>query len=458
MSLFELNTSQKRAAAAVTAMAFGLSMAGCASSDDDAKASKSPYSPEMVTAAEKAALELAGGKELGGSLSFYIANSGDEAKVIEAAVKPFEDATGVDVKITNNTNDALVQTKVRADLAPDVVDSNSIGAMKAYADQGLLKDVGAMVGEDVMAQNFDQGLIDAATIDGTNYGVWTEVDNYMVWYNPKTYKGPDSPATWDELNTWAAGEAKAGNTPWCMAQEAGDGSGFPGAQWIENWFLKNYGPEKLTAWANGELAWSSPEVKSAFEALGAIATDETMVKGGATSVLATSFLNNGTGLISEPPTCSVMMWGVFAGALTLGDDKNLAPLEDIDFFKTPAADPAFANVEDVGGHVTYAFSDTKQVQAFIKYWASAESQSLLASSGYWTEANNAVPAAAYTNPLLSKAKETLLNDETTLATGPYLLGAADVVTAFKKAVVGYVQEPDSLDALLADLDAIQNKS
>ncbi|MEU6199949.1 ABC transporter substrate-binding protein [Streptomyces sp. NPDC047061] len=325
-----------------------------------------------------------------------------------------------------------------------------MGSLQQYAEKGKLVDLGSMIGSDTLKADFPESLLTAATVNGKVYGVFTGVDNFMVWYDPKTYKGPKDPSSWAELEKFTQQQAAAGSTPWCMAQNAGAGSGFPGTQWIEAWFIKHYGAAKLQDWASGKLSWTSPEVKAAWQAFGAVATDKKMVNGGPTGVLSASIVNNGTGLISSPAKCQVMLWGVYADGLTLMQNKALKPVTDLDFYPVPAASPAYANDELFGGHVAYAFNDNPQTRALMKYWASAQAQTLLVASGQWTEANTKIPASAYSNPLLKKSYQQLVNGRT-LAAGPSLYGSPAVLTAYDKGVVNYIQNPGSLDTILAGL-------
>ncbi|WP_326761659.1 extracellular solute-binding protein [Streptomyces phaeochromogenes] len=432
-----------------------LTTAACANSTSTGSSSQTTgASQKLAAAAREEALAAADGKKIGGKVTMLGINGGAEGKLIKDALKPFTDATGIQVDYTGNEDLAtVVQTRVQAGNPPDVVDAADLGSLLRYAKQGKLVDLGSLIGTGTLKSSYPQSLLDAATVNGKTYGVFTEIDNFMVWYNPKTYKGPKAPATWAELEKFTKQQARAGKTPWCMAQNAGAGSGWPGAQWIENWFLKHYGAAKLTDWANGKLSWTSPEVTAAWKAFGAVATDSKMVAGGPTTVLSTSVVNNGTGLVSSPPTCSVMLWGVYAGGVTLSQNASLKAGEDLDFFPVPAGSPAHADDELFSGHVAYAFNDNPQTRALLKYWASAPAQSILVASGQWTEANTKIPASAYTNPLLKKASQQLLNGKN-LVTGPSMSSSPAIVTAFDKGVVGYIQKPGSLSDILSGIQRI----
>jgi len=436
-----------------------LTLGGCASATESSSPGSSGgddqlFSAEQVSEAQDAALEAAGGSEIGGSLTLSGVLSGEEGQDFEAVLKPFSDATGVQINYSaSQDQNATVQAQVEAGNPPDLVDGVGSGAMLDYAQQGLLLDVGSVVGRDVLADGFNSGLLDSVTSDGKIYGIWSEVDDFMVWYNAKTYDGPTDP-TWDELTDWAQSKAKTGQAPWCMALEAGSASGFPAQPFIENIFLKTYGAQKLTAWANGDLSWSSPEVKQAFEEFGAIAGSDEMVNGGPQAVISTGIANYGSGLFSDPQQCSLMLWGNYAAGLVQGEYPEVKVPDDLSFFPVPPTDNAeAAQAQNIAGHVMYAFNDTPQVRAFLKYWASAQAQTLIAATGRWTVDQQGVPEDAYPNAAMRQAAELLNQPDAELVPGPSAVAPAAVTSAWQKAIIGYLQDPSSLDEQLASIDA-----
>lgn len=449
----------RRTTTVAVGMVSALVLTACASaSQSTSNGTTTKFSSDLVSQAKQEALADSGGKKLGGSITVIGVNGGNELKVVQSVIKPFEDATGITVNYTGSQDlTAIVAAKVSAGAPPDVVDDAGAGSLVGYAKKGLLKNVGAMVGEDKLKQAFAPGLLDAASVEGTTYGVWTEIDNFMLWYDPKTYTGPKPPQTWDQLDSFTAGQAATGKTPWCMAQNAGANSGFPGSQWIENWFVKHYGADLTRQWATGRLPWTSPQVKAAFQAFGAVASNAKMVNGGPAGVLSAPIVNNGTGLLSNPAKCQVMLWGVYGAGLTLNQFPQAKSITDLDFFPVPAGNAAYDNLESIGGHIAYAFTGKPQTAAFMRYWASSQAQRLFVTSGQWTEANQQIPASAYANPILAKAKTTLLAGKT-LVTGPSILAPGATVIEFYRAVVAYIQNPASLDGILANLQKTATSS
>ena len=64
-----------------------------------------------------------------------------------------------------------------------------------------------------LKSDYGQSWIDLGTTSGKLYGifVWSSLKG-LIWYDPKQYKGPNPPKTWDELMTWSKTTADSGKT------------------------------------------------------------------------------------------------------------------------------------------------------------------------------------------------------------------------------------------------------
>ena len=144
------------------------------------------------------------------------------------------------------------------------------------------------------------------------------------------------------------------------------------------------------------------------------------------------------------------VWGSWLPGLVGG---QVEPGQNLDFMAVPASDPAFSSTEVFQSTAAIAFEDTEPVRALMKCIASTEAQTLLASADQWTVSNVNVPAETYSSPLLQRSAETFFGDGVTLATGPNVLADAATGAAFYRGVVTYLQDPSSLDEVLAAIDA-----
>lgn len=436
------------AAAAITSAA--LALTACASDDQAAQqpgatAQAVGLDSSLYKKAVDEAKKIAGDKKLGGSIEYIGPNGGNEGAILQAVYQAFTDATGTKVNYTGtqDTNN-IVQSRSQAGNPPAIADL-SLGVATGYAKQGKLMDLTKVVGEDELKANYNQSLLDGASVDGKVFGVYQGFSNFMLWYNPEQYTGPKDPTSWKQITDWTDQEA-AKNTPvWCIAEESGAGSGFPGAQFIEILFAKKYGPDVLKQWGDGELKWTSPEVKDAFQMFGSIATDDKKVSGGVTGSLAASIATGSNGLVAKPATCQADVWGSWVPGL-IGADVKAGT--NLDFYQVPASNPKYQNTEIFQTTVATAFQDNAKTRAFMKFIESTPAQALLASADHWTVSNKNVPSDTYKSTLLQRAAKTYFGDDVTLATGPNVMADAATSAAFYKGVISYLQTPGSLDTVL----------
>ncbi len=211
--------------------------------------------PALIAAAEAKAKALTEGQSLSGSIEIIGQNGGYEGAITEASFAPFEAATGIKINYTSTQDTSIILARARAGNPPEVAQVQQ-GVMAGLIRDGKLIDLDSFMAEDLKA-NFTDAVNATAGLDGKTYGVYQGFSPFMFWYNPQAYTGPKDGATWDQVVQWTADQAAAGTPTWCLAQEAGAASGFPGAQMIETIFAKKYGPEKLRQWGDGTLPWTS---------------------------------------------------------------------------------------------------------------------------------------------------------------------------------------------------------
>lgn len=428
-------------------LAAGLVLAGCGDSPEEEQAND-PAS----NAARDAALEAAGGEEIGGSVSMLGLLGGEELDAFLEVLKPFEEATGVEVQY-EGTRDfaAVLQTRVEGGNPPDVVETPAIGEISAFAAEGNLVDLRKVLGNDALEDNFSTSLIETASLDGEVFGIYSTANlGGLIWYDPSTYEGPTDPASWDELQTWAQEEADDGRTPWCVALESGAASGWPAADFIDEILLRQAGPEFHQSWAAGEQSWTSPEVRAAFETYGETVA-EGIVYGDTTTVLSTNFAEAANAIYSEPPGCSILQQATFMGSIITDTFPDLEPGETLDFFPVPDFDPALPGIRSISGEIVGMINQTPQSEALVKYLATPEAGTLIAGTGRWLSPNLNVDDTAYEDPFLRRASEVLVEAEGTYTLGNSLMPQT-TVDAFWRAGLDYTQHPDQLDEILASIE------
>lgn len=424
-------------------------MTACASAEQ-AKGKQSGGDAEYYKAAVAEAKAIADGKDLNKSLEMVGLNSGGDGQALQELYKAFTEGTGVSVKYTGAPDvNNIVQSRLQAGNPPDVADL-SLGIGLSYAKDGDTIDLSDAFGDE-LSENFSEEALENTSVDGKVFGIYQGFNNFMLWYNPETYSGPESPTSWEQIKDWTTEQADEGNPVWCAAQNAGAQSGFPGAQFLENIFLKKYGPELYREWGEGGLPWTSPEVKDAFEEFGAMIGTDDNVAGGVSGILSTQIATGYNGLTSDPASCQAILWGAWVPGY-LGD--TVRPGENLDFYRVPATNEEFADYELFQSSASVGFTDNDTTKAFLQFISSTPAQTYLASLGRWPVANKNVASDAYPTTILKKISEEYFGSSGTKpAIGPNALADPETQNAYWKGVVTYLQNPSQLDDVLKTIQA-----
>lgn len=431
----------------------GLVTAACSS--DTSSREPSTAGDDAVAAAEEAAAAAAGGERLDGTVSILGVLGGEELDAFQTVLDPFERATGVDVQY-EGTRDfaAVLQTRLDGGNPPQLAVTPAIGEMAGLAQEGALVDLRPVIGDDVLAANYNPGLIETGTVNGQLFGLFNTVNlDGLVWYDPNRYDGPTEPASWDELQQWAQQQAGAGESPWCVGLESGAASGWPAADFIDEILLRQAGPEFHQRWRSGAEPWTSPPVRAAFETYGETVTED-MVYGGATTALSTSFTQAATPMLADPPGCYLLAQASFMGAIVTDSFPDLVPGEDLDFFPVPDFTTEYPNLRAISGEVITMLEETPQSAALVRYLASAEAATLVAATGRWLSPNQNVDAGAYEDYYLRKANQVLTGADGAYSLGNALMPQAEV-DAFWQAGLSYTERPEDLDAILRSIQDVR---
>ncbi|WP_433205616.1 ABC transporter substrate-binding protein [Dactylosporangium sp. CS-047395] len=429
-----------------------LALAACTSKAPSTEAPASA-APAAVQAARDAAAAAAEGKQLGGTLNLLGLLSGEQLNQYMSTLKPFQDATGTQVKYETTADlPAVLQTRIAAGRAPDLVSDPSAGQLRQLAEQGKLVPIGDWLDQAALRKDFPAGLLDLASTGGKLYGLFynASVQN-LIWYDPKSYDGPKPPADWADLQRWTASQAAAGSTPWCLGVESGAASGWLGAALIEQFMLRQAGTGPYDDWWQGKLSWTSPQVRAAFDAFGKLAADPKMVAGGPTAVLTTSFSTAPQGLYAKPPRCKLTPQAEWLGNTLAQSVPDVKPVDNVDFFTFPALDQANGGLLETSGEMLGAFRDSPQTRAFMRYLATPQFAALVGATGQWLPANRGVSVEQIPSALSKKAAQAYAKASDVRYAAQSAMPPA-MQSAFFKAVLDYVKTPASLDAILAGLD------
>lgn len=402
--------------------------------------------------------DASGGTAGGGSVSVLVVWGGEELASFEAMVAPFEEATGTDVKIESTRDvNAVLTTRLAGGNPPDVAGLPGPGPMAEFARLGDLKPLPQGV-LDVLEAEYNEGVIADSTVDDELVGIFIKMSvKGLIWYNPAAFEaaGYEVPEDWDGLNSLVDEAADAGTTPWGISLESGAASGWPATDWIEDFVIRQSGPEVYDAWVNGEQAWSSDEIRSAWESFGKWATDPAYVSGGPNTVLTLPFGNGGDCLFSEPAGCLLHHQASFITSFFEENSPGVAEAgTTYDFFPMPAID--FDGVV-YGGDLFGMFNDTPQAEALMEYLVTAEAQQIWVERGGALSANQEVALDLYPDDTSRRSAEFLVGSDVVRFDGSDKM-PAEMSEAFLGAVLEYVQNPGNLDSILENLDGVQESA
>lgn len=386
---------------------------------------------------------------------------GQEAEVFNAICKAFTDKTGIQVEFEATRDlDAVITTRVEAGNPPDVCALTGPGKMIELADKGKLADLSKVLDMTTFNKNYSQGWKDLGTVNGKLYGIYTKAAvKGLVWYNPKALKAagfeePKNGWTWDDMLAESDKIKATGKTPWAVGVESGAASGWVGTDWIENIFLRLYGPQKYTSWYQGKVSWTSPEMKKTWEYFGQIVAAQGMAFGGSQYINSTNFGGAAAPLFMNPPQAFFHQQASFIQGFITEQFPSMKPVTDFNFVGFPSIDQKYAKSMEVAADLFVAFRSTPEVKAFMDFVASAEAQSYWAAGTGGLATNKNVALTFYPDALTKRAAS-ILNDTTMVVFDASDMMKPEMNNAFWSAVVSYINKPSDLDKILADLEKVR---
>ena len=427
----------------------GLLVAACTSGT-----SATPSAGSATGAPAASGSPAASSGQIGGKVTVIGTWGGSEQDSFLAMVKPFEDQTGIKVEYTGTRDlNAVLTTGVASGILPDLAGLPGPGQMAEYARSGALKPLNDVLDLSQYKADTATALVDLGTVDGKITGVFIKAAvKGLIWYNPGVYTA-GAPTSWDDLQAKAKAAAAAvagGKTkPWCVGLESGAASGWPGTDWIEDFVLRQAGPDIYDKWVAGKQKWTSPEIKAAFQAFGQVVSPDE-VYGGPKTVVTTNFGDGGNPLFTTPPGC------IFHHQASFITDffKKQGGAKDgqFDFFPFPDINPQYAGAVEGAGDLFGMFNDTPQARALMKYLVTAEAQSIWVGRGGALSANTKV--TNYPDAISKRSAAILANAKI------FRFDASDLMPqamndAFWKAILDYTVDPTKLDSILTNLDTIQ---
>jgi alpha-glucoside transport system substrate-binding protein len=445
----------KPAAAPAASPAGSPSPAAAGSPSPAAKpgASPSPAAAASPSPAARAPLQL---QRIGGRVSVLGTWSGSEQDSFMAMIQPFMDQTGVtvDYEGTRDLN-AVLTTRVQGNNPPDLAGLPGPGPMADFARQGKLVDLSSIVDQQALRDEYANTWIQLGTVDNKLVSIFIKASvKGSIWYDPKTlqrFTSGQNPKTWDELMQLSQRISDSGATPWCVGLESGSASGWPGTDWIEDLVLRQSGPDVYMNWYQGKQAWTSNEIKNAWQAWGQIVGNEKMVYGGRQFILSTNFGDAGNPLFTSPPGCYLHHQLSAITDFFTKNNPNVKPGEDFNYFPFPDINQQYSGSLEVAGDLFGMFKDTPQARALIQYLTTPEAQAIWVKRGGALSPNKRVSADQYPDQISRQLAQDLVGAKTVVFDASDQMPDA-MNNAFFMGILNFVQSPGNLDSILADLD------
>ena len=320
----------------------------------------------------------------------------------------FESCTGIRVVPEYSPDGRALEARMSGGNAPDL----------AFAGMGFLPTAVNMTGAGVshpvpapaaVVANVERWWNPAwktyGSVDGVLYGAPTSADvKSLVWYSPKLFAaaGYEVPTTWEGLMSLSATIASTGDRPWCGGIEAGDDTGWPATDWLEEIVLGEFGGEVYDDWIAHKVTFDSPQIRQAMGTLDSWMRNPDWVNAGignVRSIATTWFVDAGQPILDG--RCFMLQQASFYESQwsDMQEDVDVGPDGDVYAFYLPAPESKPLRIVGSGG-VVLAFSDRLEVQYFQTYLSSPEwNTRRVQEGGDFVSANRGVPLDAYLDPI-----------------------------------------------------------
>lgn len=251
-----------------------------------------------------------------GFVTILGAFGGEEAELFRESLREFEEETGISIEYTGDqdfTN--TIRLRTSSGQAPDIAIFPQPGGLLELSEEGFIQPIDTYLDYDAIDRTLIPGFLDAVRLNGRVYGAPMRMAvKSLVWFPLEEYEAGGynmEPANLDELAEVAEEIRADGVTPWCMGWESGQGTGWVGTDWIEEYMLRLWGPEVYDQWVSNDIPFNDERVIAAFDALGEMLDIEDNVLGGRSGVLATAFSDAMLPAWEDPPRCMLERQGNF---------------------------------------------------------------------------------------------------------------------------------------------------
>jgi alpha-glucoside transport system substrate-binding protein len=378
-----------------------------------------------------------------------------EADRLVESWSDFAECTGIEVDYQGSSEfEAQIAVLAEGGNAPDIGIVPQPGLLNRLADGGWL-----IPASDSVVANIDEWWDpvwkEYATVDGTVYAapLMASIKGY-IWYSPAEFEenGWEIPTTLDELTELSETIAsETDHKPWCVGLESGEATGWPGTDWIEDFVLRQSGPDVYDQWVTHEIPFNDPAIAEAFDAVGGYLKNADMVNGGIGDVstqISEAFQTAGLPILDGE--CSLHHQASFYETFWNpdgGDENTVAPDGTVYAFLLPPVNADDPLSVTGGGEFPVAFRDAEEVEAVRTYLASDLWANNRVSLGGVISANKGLDPSVASSPLLQQSIEILQGDTTFRFDGSDLMPGAVGSASFWQGIVEWVGGQSTADTL-----------
>ncbi len=411
-----------------------------------------PGAPQVVTATPPPTKAPPGGTPAPKTINVAASWGGSERDAFLAVTDAFTAKTGIQVNYESmrQNEGAILRTRVAAGNPPDIALEPRPGEVAEFARAGNLVDLNTFLSKDVLSKAFNQGYLDVGNVDGKQVGfVWKANSKSTFWYRAADFKanGWAPPKTMDEFVTLADKIKAAGKTP--MATDGG--SGWVLTDYLENLVIRHTTAQKYNdLYISHKVAWTDADVKAALNDYVKFFKPGYQV-GDAQGVLAGQFPAMIAQVFGPTPKAMMLYEGGFVSVLVQDVNKNIKPVDEMNFSMFPQADPKYGDPVMGGGDVAVMFKDSPEGRAFLQYIISPEAANVFAATNTISP-NKQIDVSKFTNPLAKQEYQQLANASVFVFDGsdlaPSAFGGDHLFTELQK----LVQNPGSVDTIATELE------
>ncbi|WP_435271414.1 ABC transporter substrate-binding protein [Streptomyces sp. 1222.5] len=316
--------------------------------------------------------------------------TGEQETKFKEVLQEFEKLTGAKTTYvrTGGNVPAFLDARLADHNPPDVAFLSQPEAIRQLAHSKRIQPANKAVMEQ-LNKNYRPVWRNFGRVDGKQYGVFYKVTNKsMIWYNSKLFDdiGVAEPQNFKQFMTTARTVASAG-TP-ALSVAGADGRTL--ADWFENIYLSQSGPEKYDQLTMHKIPWTDPSVKSALTVLGEIFGGNRLIPKDNQETDATRSI---TQIFTKPPKAAMVLGGDLTESVITSQTKANAG-QEAKAFPFPAFTKGGASTIS-GGDAAVAVKGSQGAQALLAFLASTNAAEIRAKLGDFISPNGQMAASAY---------------------------------------------------------------